>query len=181
MANVDRLKQVRMAIVNFEENFNYKYLFSVTRKYRNGIETYPNESMDVDAVLKHHRDTDMVCGTNACIVGFTLAIQTPEVVESISNNSDEFEFATQWLDLTKEESHWLFEPEGDEYTDYSCFNSCIPPKAIPTATKYKNHLALYPYDNSFTSYLNCTREQGYNEALRRIDYLIEHYSNANSN
>ena len=127
----------------------------------------------------------MECGTNACIVGFTLAIQTPEVVQSISNNSDEFEFANSdefefaalWLDLTKEESHWLFEPEGNKYTDYSLCNGW----SSTTATKYKNHLALYPYDNSFTCYLSCTREQGYNEALRRIDYLIEHYSNANSN
>lgn len=178
MANVDRLKQVRMAIVNFEENFHYKYIFSITKTYDDStIETYPNENIDVNTVLNHHRDTDMVCGTNACIVGFTLAIQTPEVVESISNNSDEFEFATQWFDLTKEESHWLFEPTGDEYTDCSLCDRW----SSPTVTKYKGHLALYPYDNSFTSYLSCTREQGYNEALRRIDYLIEHYSNANSN
>jgi hypothetical protein len=177
MANVNRLKQVRMAIVNFEENFHYKYVFSITKKYSDDtIETYPNESIDVDAVLNHHRDTDMVCGTNACIVGFTLAIQTPEVVQSIYDNSDEFQFATEWLDLTKEESHWLFEPEGDEYADYRFDDSWTP-----KTTKHKDHLALYPYDNSFISYLSCTREQGYNEALRRIDYLIEHYSNANSN
>jgi hypothetical protein len=178
MANVDRLKQVRMAIVNFEENFNYKYIFSITKRYGDStIETYPNGAIDVNTVLNHHRDTDMVCGTNACIVGFTLAIQTPEVVQSIYNNSDEFEFATQWLDLTKEESHWLFEPEGDEYTDQTISQGWHN----MTYTKYKGHLALYSYDNSFTSYLSCTREQGYNEALRRIDYLIEHYSNANSN
>jgi hypothetical protein len=177
MANVDRLKQVRMAIVNFEENFHYKYIFSITKKYSDDtIETYPNENIEVNDVIKHHRNTDMECGTNACIVGFTLAIQTPEVVQSISDNSDEFEFATQWLDLTKEESHWLFEPEGNEYTDYRFGDTCTPETTI-----HKDHLALYKYDESFVSYRTCTREQGYNEALRRIDYLIEHYSNANSN
>jgi hypothetical protein len=176
MANVDRLKQVRMAIVNFEENFHYKYIFSITKKYNdNSIETYPTENIDVNAVLKHHRNTNTECGTNACIVGFTLAIQTSEVVQSISNNLHEFQFATQWLDLTKDESHWLFQPEGDEYSN------SIQKWNNRTSTKYKGHLALYPYDNSFTSYLSCTREQGYFEALRRIDYLIEHYSNANSN
>jgi hypothetical protein len=167
-----------MAIVNFEENFNYKYVYSkeVIQKYDTKMVTYSSITADdIYDLTTHHKDTDNVCGTNACIVGFTLAIQTPEVIQSIRDNLDEFEFATEWLELTREESTWLFEPEGITYKEWD------EEECRFISEKYVDYLAKYKYDESFIDYRVCTKEQGYNEALRRIDYLIEHYSNANCN
>lgn len=179
MANVNRLKQVRMAIVNFEENFHYKHIFSITEVLSNGRSyTYgadwADEQLHVEDILHHHRN-DNECGTCACIVGFCVALQPAQIRNEIANSETPYEFATEWLGLSKAEAYWLFEPEPGAYED---FTHTILSYHESGETK---HLAQYEYDESFQGYSYSSREAGYHEALRRIDYLIEYYGNANSN
>lgn len=154
MANVERLKQVRMAIVNFEENFNYENYFT---DKSTGEAKYQGFILPTSApeVLTHN------CGTCACVAGFAVALSTTNKA-----TRDCWDNAQKWLGLTWKESEWLFTPHYDDEDCSHLIESIIQ----------------FEYDPDFPGYANCTQEQGYNEALRRIDHLIEYYSsNANSN
>lgn len=156
MANVDRLKQVRMAIINFEENFNYKYYYS-----RKGLESsLVPRNVNKEELFTH------TCGTCACVAGFALALYNPEPGELGSQN-DTWDIAQEYLALSYPESEWLFTP----------YNGAVRPHTLlPSLSGYK-----YQDESEFPGYNSCTQEQGYAEALRRLDHLIEYYSNANSN
>lgn len=154
MANVERLKQVRMAIVNFEENFNYANYFT---DRETGEAKYQGFILPASApeVLNHN------CGTCACVAGFAVALSTTNKA-----TRDCWDNAAEWLGLTWKESEWLFTPYGGDEDSNRLIESTIQ----------------FEYDEDFPGYSCCTQEQGYNEALRRIDHLIEYFSsNANSN
>jgi hypothetical protein len=154
MANVERLKQVRMAIINFEENFNYANYFT---DRETGEAKYQGYILPASApeVLTHN------CGTCACVAGFAVALSTTS-----KPTRDCWDNAAEWLGLTWKESEWLFTPYGGDEDSNRLIESTIQ----------------FEYDEDFPGYSCCTQEQGYNEALRRIDHLIEYYSsNANSN
>jgi hypothetical protein len=153
MANVERLKQVRMAIVNFEENFNYSNYF--TDRETGEAKCQRFVPVSAPEVLNHN------CGTCACVAGFAVALSTTS-----KPTRDCWDNAAEWLGLTWKESEWLFTPYTYDEDKYDLLKS----------TKE------FEYDPDFPGYGCCTQEQGVVEALRRIDHLIEYYSsNANSN
>ena len=155
MANVNRLKQVRMAIVNFEENFNYRNYFANKGSITRNI---PVKDVNTPELFTH------TCGTSACVAGFAVALYNPEP-EEIKEHDDPWDIAEKWLGLTFTESEWLFTP-------YHNWN----PSHVDSLRDYKD-----VDESEFPGYISCTQEQGYAEALRRLDHLIEYYSNANSN
>jgi hypothetical protein len=151
MANVERLKQVRMAIVNFEENFNYANYFTdrETGESKSALHGLAFAPASAPEVLTHN------CGTCACVAGFAVVLSTTS-----EPTRDCWDNATRWLGLTWKESEWLFTPHYDDKDRSHLIESTIQ----------------FEYDPDFPGYTSCTQEQGYNEALRRIDHLIEYYS-----
>lgn len=149
MANVNRLKQVRMAIVNFEENFNYKQYYA---NKENTTVAIRRDRIVTLELFTHN------CGTCACVAGFATALST-----EIEKSYDTWTEAKKWLELDEIESSWLFTPFHSPSIDES------------------KHYSLCHYDyqdeSEFPGYRTCTQEQGYAEALRRLDHLIEYYSN----
>jgi hypothetical protein len=176
MANVENLKKVRETIVEFRENFYYKHIFS--HAWRDGT-TNKMRYNAVDAVafqrageILQHQETEE-CGTLACIAGFCYAIQP-----KLGYKDDAVTEAVSWLDLTVEEANWLLQPEGGTSR---CFYSWDAAIGKLVTVEHSSYLLKYPYDATFPGFIMCDKEQGYNEALRRLDFLIKHYSKEEQN
>lgn len=146
MANVNRLKQVRMAIVNFEENFHYQNFFTDKET------VLAIDQCDADNIFTHD------CGTCACVAGFVVALHPNE--SPLLRWRGISYMARYLLDLTFEESEWLFCPM--RHPDYELDIESVKG---------------FEYDPDFLGYEFCTQKEGYIEALRRLDHLIEYYSN----
>ena len=159
MANVDRLKQVRMAIVNFEENFSYENFFT---DRETGEPIWGPYNANITDIFTHN------CDTCACIAGFTIALNCG-LKNDTTKDESAFDKAQSLLGLSYSEADWLFIPERYNPSDSFCpFDEPISAEG-------------FKYDLDFPGFAKCTQEQGYAEALRRLDHLIEYYSNANSN
>jgi hypothetical protein len=169
MANLENLKKVREAIVEFRANFHYKHIFSqawhdaIVNKWKyNSVDAV--QFGKACEILQHHETEE--CGTLACIAGFCYAIR-PELV----HKEDPYIEAISWLGLTAEESHWLLEPKAGLST---CFYRWDRRLSDMVPVEHSPYLLKYPYDAAFPGYSACEKEQGYNEALRRLDFMIEH-------
>ena len=163
MANVDRLKQVRMAIVNFEENFHYRQYYASKKALENPV--YWHSLEDAKGSIKSELFTH-TCDTCACVAGFATALceDTTRFVSVDFPVTDVWEVASSWLELTWKEADWLFTPNSYKHeTEYE----------VPSLRNYK-----YEDESEFPGYVSCSQEQGYAEALRRLDHLIEYYSSA---
>ena len=155
MANVENLKKVRDVIISRKDNFNYKFIFS---KCENGEEEEVWDihyiSVDLNSIVGQVRD-DLLhnsCGTLGCVAGFCLALSPDRKISSPQDR------ARIWLDLTPAEASWLFTPYSDDGFGIA-----------------QNHLSNYECTANFSSYERCTQEQGFNEAVNRLNYLIDYY------
>jgi hypothetical protein len=157
MANLSNLVMLRKAICKFQTNFDYGQYFS-----------------SQPVVLKELLSHDNECRTRACVAGFCLVLSRndesfltnqfePGLAVAQSEASDDvWRIAQSWLELTSDEANWLFEPVAVQRKN---FQRCV------SATYLRN----FEYDPTFPGSKTCTREQGYNEALRRLDFMIGHY------
>lgn len=106
MANVERLKAVKQAILDHTDKFMYQ---SWCSKHKIG----PWILNDFNNIV------DPDCGTCGCVAGFTLGIFGSELIPNINSNHDDIgDVASMILDLTAEEENYLFlceELEGVEY------------------------------------------------------------------
>jgi hypothetical protein len=162
MANLENLKKVREAIVKFKNKFNYIYC------YTDSVNRSPFEFfLDVDdpeiieSVLSDTND----CGTCACVAGFCVSLSYAEKPFDVAETGFS-EAARDWLGISNRESIWLFEPRDFNDEKERWYSS-------------GGYLPQFEYDLAFPGFETCTQEQGYNEALRRLDFLIEHYSKVN--
>jgi hypothetical protein len=170
MANLENLKKVRETIRTHRQNFHYKSVFSEKRTEDESgsfiFDVVCSASINTLKVLEENS-----CGTCACIVGFCVALASAETSSNKPENgawNEAWTDAEDWLDLIGPEARWLFAPlkthiEQDER------------RFKPT------HLDGFELDPAFPGYVKCTQEQGYTEALRRLDFLIEHYSKEEQN
>ena len=119
-----------------------------------------------------HNTVPHDCGTVACLAGFTVALHKEAFIEHCTNRGDHHPlnamgFAARILGLGRDEENFLFTPASKRYEIASYYDHNADRLPYPD----------YPYDDSFKHFSHCTKEQGYNEALRRLDYIIEYYSN----
>jgi len=139
MANLEKLVEVRNAINNFKENFNYRIVKSVKE--------YADNAENLESLIKHG------CNTCGCIVGFTLAVNGHD------NYSTSIPIARKLLDLHFSEKSFLFFADD-----------------VRVGTKnVLPYLRNYDYPKEFY-YSRCSSEDGVIEALKRLDFMIEHYS-----
>jgi hypothetical protein len=106
------------------------------------------------------------CGTCACIAGFCLAL----IAKGGRFYGDTFNRASDFLDLCYTEALWLFEPASAEEEQHR----------ESRYASYAKHLCAYPH-NGFEGFRECSKQAGYTEALRRLDFLIEYYSKEEQN
>ena len=138
MANLEKLKEVRNAINNFKENFDYRAV--------KAVKEYVDYSKKLDSLVKHD------CNTCGCIAGFTLAL-------SEHSDSTSITIASRVLALHNSEKSFLFFADD-----------------VRVGTKnVLPYLRNYDYPKDFY-YSKCSNEEGVVEALRRLDFMIEHYS-----
>lgn len=170
MANLENLKKVREAIQTHRQNFHYEYVFSTKLSRNEGnffiFSEVLNPAVGILAASEEHS-----CGTCACIVGFCASLFD---AENKLNPFCRYSNAVSWLGLSPSESDWLFVPQHDDDEEYTLERNESEGSSI-------EHLTRFEYDPAFPGYANCTQEQGYNEALRRLDFLIEHYSKEEQN
>jgi hypothetical protein len=171
MANIAKLKELRNALVNFEENFDYEYVFCKTHRNSNKTAVTEITNSLLGEVLQHNT-VPHDCGTVACLAGFTVALHKEAFIEHCTNRGDHHPlnamgFAARILGLGRDEENFLFTPASKRYEIASYYDHNADRLPYPD----------YPYDDSFKHFSHCTKEQGYNEALRRLDYIIEYYSN----
>jgi len=141
MANLEKLVEVRNAINNFKENFDYALV-----KVRKDNTVYTER---FDSLIKHD------CNTCGCIAGFTLAI-------SKLKDCTDVNVASNILDLHPREKSFLF--IADDVRE-----NCFTDKIL--------YLKNYDYpDSKKFHYSRCSSEDGVIEALKRLDFMIEHYS-----
>jgi hypothetical protein len=155
MANVANLKKVRDVIISRKDNFSYKFIFS---RCENGEEEevwdLDNTSAGLNSIVGQVRD-DLLhnsCGTLGCVAGFCLALSPDRKISSPQDR------ARIWLDLTPAEASWLFTPYSDDGFGMA-----------------QNHLRDYKCTKDFLSFERCTQEEGFNEAVNRLNYLIDYY------
>jgi enolase len=172
MANVERLKQIRNTILNFEENFDYSTMLSFKDDVVNEECTwhydYP-EDREASTLLKHN------CNTCGCVAGFVIALEYDNYDK---RDIDRYDYATEWLGLTQLEAEWLFQAETfDNYKDL-----------VDRYEKYYDHdwtdedkydalasVATYVPLPDFIAWDVCSHDEGLEEAIRRIDHLIAYY------
>ena len=171
MANVAKLKELRNALANFEENFDYAHVIA---EQPLGEELIPIRETTNSLLCKvfQHNNVENDCGTVACLAGFAVALHKEQFLEDCAKREDyhpinALEFAKSVLELTSFETDFLFTPASRSYEIYNYYGRNDKNLPFPD----------YPYDYSFHYFTSCTKEQGYNEALRRLDYIIEYYSN----
>jgi hypothetical protein len=161
MANLENLKKVRETIVKFKNKFNYLHYYTdaFARSSSGEAALLDSESPRViESVLSSAND----CGTCACVAGFCVSLSYAE--KSFNTEvASTWWVAENWLGLVNLESHWLFEPGSFKDEKERWYSG-------------SGYLHQFEYDHTFPGYDKCTQEQGYNEALRRLDFLIEHYS-----
>lgn len=161
MANVERLKQVKMAIENFEENFSYRTTYcykpnthltkptgyhTIMKNYKPGHPYYVEPYSDL---LTHD------CLSCGCVIGYVSSVSKKPV------NRDDWDYAVRWLELEDIEAEWLFQP-----SEYDLENSY-----------YQDwYLKDFDYDETFEGWSHCTHSDGVAEALRRLQFMIDHYS-----
>ncbi len=173
MANVAKLKELRNALVNFEENFHYTYILA-TESLEDDHEIRPICFVEESVLVKvfQHNNVEHNCGTVACLAGFAAALHKKQFLEFCAERKDYHQlnglhFASGLLELTYDEVDFLFAPASKRYELSNYYAHDDDKLPFPD----------YPYDDSFHHFSHCTKTQGYNEALRRLDYIIEYYSN----
>jgi hypothetical protein len=173
MANVAKLKELRNALVNFEENFDYTYILA-TESLEDDHEVNPICFVEERVLVKvfQHNNVEHNCGTVACLAGFTVALHKEAFIEHCTERRNHHPlnamgFSESVLELSSDEGNFLFTPASKRYEIANYYDH--NPDRLPFPD--------YPYDDNFYHFSGCTKEQGYNEALRRLDYIIEYYSN----
>jgi hypothetical protein len=166
MANLENLKKVREVIVKFKNKFNYLYYYTDSlRLSPTGEASFISDASikEIESVIS---GTDE-CGTCACVAGFCVSLSNVEKPFNATVVTC-WDAAKKWLGLLHGEDSWLFEPEALKLGKKRYLSN-------------NNHLSKFKYDPVFPGSQYCTQEQGYNEALRRLDFLIEHYSKEEQN
>lgn len=136
MANLTKLKEVRVAILEYPENF----------KYNTGLSLKDDSSAYglTEELFKHNSNT---CG---CVAGFTCSIA------EIEPQCHYIAIAKAILELDVNESGFLF--FGNDISSIG-----------------ESYLSNYSHPEEFDFYVRSTAE-GLIEALRRLDFMVNHYS-----
>ena len=130
-----------------EYSENFNYEFIVARRDQTTYDPRSDHKR-LEDLLKHG------CNTCGCVAGFTVCDLPPS-----DEWKDALQQATILLKLTWDERKFLF--QGRQ------------PKALKEEVKY---LADYDYPENF-SIEDCTQKEGMIEALKRIDFILDHYRN----
>lgn len=161
---LDKLIELRDTVAEYSENFNYGYtLAKVVESHSNpnwnviNPEVCHTDSEVFNALTTHRKPTE--CGSVACLVGFTLALNPHNTFKWMDN----FNKAEQLLGLRVPEADFLFLPGyyKDECDKYE-FGNCP-------------YLLDFDYSIDFPGFRACTEVQGHFEALRRLNYVIDHH------
>ena len=142
MANLAKLKEVRSAILEYPENFNYKCV--------SGLKDDDSSYGRMGELLQHD------CNTCGCVAGFTCSLAGIEPALQFTSNAEKI------LGLHSQESNFLFFAYDEVELDRS------------------HYLTAYNYPTNFDFHKK-TNEEGVIEALRRLDFMIEHHSKEQSN
>jgi hypothetical protein len=152
MLNKQRLQAVKDRMLANRDHFQYQWVFTFLLA---GFKQTPNnvgwgQNQEIPKFIKD-------CGTHCCVAGFTMqeALSDPDCDYLHADTVT----AADYLGLTQDELRFLFTPKYGESDHLVTDNDDV------------SYLLSYPNLDGY-NYRSVAPSDGFDEAIRRIDYLL---------